>query len=286
MKSKGMQLVKLWFLIIFISYLTSCSNTRIIYTLAESFIQNEISFFINLKKDEKYLLSKQISKMLNWHRTTMLPSYSLYLTGISDMLSANRYSYSGINKVFMNGRSLIEDTITGLTPFASQFIIRHQTFENIEFMEKKMTMRRKELLAELSQSKDILYNQRLEKLITNFERFFDNLNDKQLVFLKKYARITLDDSKIRLFNRTQRQKVFIDFLKKQPSEKELTIYLNKLLLKGHIIINSNYKSFSEISIDRFSTLLVNMLMSSSKSQREKIISKLREYAADFDEVAG
>ena len=186
----------------------------------------------------------------------------------------------------MNGRSLIEDTITGLTPFASQFIIRHQTFENIEFMEKKMTMRRKELLAELSQSKDILYNQRLEKLITNFERFFDNLNDKQLVFLKKYARITLDDSKIRLFNRTQRQKVFIDFLKKQPSEKELTIYLNKLLLKGHMIINPNYKSFSEISIDRFSTLLVNMLMSSSKSQREKIISKLREYAADFDEVAG
>ena len=36
-----------------------------------------------------------------------------------------------------NGRFLIEETITGLTPYASRFLIRHQSVEAIKFIEKK-----------------------------------------------------------------------------------------------------------------------------------------------------
>ena len=85
-----------------------------------------------------------------------------------------------------------------------------------------------------------------------------------------YARETLNDSRVRLHNRTLRQKVFIKFLKTQPTEVELTNYLNKLLLEGHMITNPSYETFSEISVKKFHTLLVNMLAKSSIIQREQL----------------
>ena len=82
-----------------------------------------------------------------------------------------------------------------------------------------------------------------------------------------------------------RQKVFLEFLRTQPSEKELTNYLNKLLLAGHTIINPSYQTFSEISLDRFTVLLVEILQISSYEQREKLKEKLLSYAAEFNELS-
>ena len=116
--------------------------------------------------------------------------------------------------------------------------------------------------------------------------FFGNLNKSQLLLLESHSRVTLNESRIRLHNRTLRQKAFIMFLKTKPSEVDLTSYLNKLLLQGHLITNPSYGSFSEISLKKFHVLLLNMVVSSSIMQREKIISKLRGYAEDFKKVSG
>ena len=118
-----------------------------------------------------------------------------------------------------------------------------------------------------------------------FGRFFGDLNDSQLILLEAYARETLYDSITRLDNRTLRQKILIIFLRSQPTEAELTAYLNKLLLRGHLITNPAYEAFSEKSLKRFRQLLVNMLAISSTKQREKIVSKLRDYAEDFESIA-
>ena len=101
-----------------------------------------------------------------------------------------------------------------------------------------------------------------------------------------YTRETLIDARIRFHNRTLRQKAFIKFLKTQPTELELTNFLNKLLLRGHLITNPSYETFTKISVKKFHRLLVNMLVESSKVQREKIITKLINYAEDFKIVSG
>ena len=52
------------------------------------------------------------------------------------------------------------------------------------------------------------------------------------------------------------------------------------------MVNPPYKDFSESTTDRFRDLLVNMIAISSESQREAIISKLREYAEEFNTISG
>ena len=269
-----------------ISLLTTCSSTRFIYTFVDEFIKDEITYFLKLDEDEKVLLNKQVSEMVNWHRTSILPKYADYLNNIADKLENDEYSPNDINKLLDDGRFLIEETVIGLVPYASKFLINHQTSESIDYMEKRMLNRRQERIIELSKSEDILLKERLERLTSSFERFFGDLKDSQLTILETHARLTLNESRIRLHNRTLRQKVFIRFLRTQPTEVQLSNYLNTLLLKGYVITNPSYQAFSEDSLNRFQFLLVSLLATSNLTQRETIINKLRDYSKDFKTVSG
>ena len=273
------------FLFGLIFLIVACSSTRFIYTFVDEFIKDEVNYFLDLNDNEKVLLNQKVSEMVTWHRTAMLPKYSEFLYNIANNLEGDQYSAFKVQKFLENGRFLINETITGITPYVSQFLVQHQTVENIKFMENRMLSRRQERIINLSKTKDMLYEERLKRLISNFERFFGDLKDSQNKLLEVYARETLNDSRVRLHNRTLRQKVFIKFLKTKPTEVELTNYLNKLLLEGHMITNPSYETFTKISVKKFHTLLVNMLDKSSLIQRERIITKLRNYAKDFKRVS-
>ena len=272
-------------LLFFIILVTACSSTRLIYSFTDKFIKDEINYFLYLDEEEKLLMNQQVSEMINWHRTSMMPSYASYLDNIADALEVGQYDANKITIIIDEGRTLIEDTIVGLTPYASRFLIRIKNDEAIEFMKNKMLMRQQERIIKLSGAKEIRYEDRLDKLTSNFKRFFGDLTDAQIEILETHSHETLNDSRIRLHNRTLRQKAFVRFLKTQPNEEELNAYLNKLLIRGHEIINPNYQDFSEASLSRFKMLLINMLAISTDKQRNVMIGKLRSYAEEFNTIS-
>ena len=271
-------------LVVITILLTACSSTRFIYSFIDDFIQDEITYFLDLNEKEELLLSQQVSEMVNWHRTSMLPRYATYLINVADKIEKKEYESTDINKLLENARFLIEQTISGLIPYASKFLINYLTNEDIEFMEKRMLIRQQERITELSKSEDILYKERLKRLTLNFERFFGELNDSQKTLLETHTSQTLGESRVRLHNRTLRQKVFIRFLKTQPTETVLIAFTEKLLIRGHLITNPSYEDFSATSLKRFEILLVNMLSVSSEVQLKTIIDNLRAYASDFKAV--
>ena len=271
--------------VVFINLLTACSSTQFFYTFANKFIQDEVEYFIDLNDEDKVLLSQQISEMVSYHRTSILPSYAIYLDEIAKNLDEVQDEKVLVNTTLTKGRSLIEQTVLGLTPYASKFLIKYQTPEDIEFIKKKIKKRQEERLEEFLQSNETLYEDRVDRLTSNFERFFGTLNDEQVILLKAHAQATLGDAKTRFENRTMRQKIFIKFLQTEPKESELTAYLNKLLLRGHLLTNPSYEAFSEGSLMRFETLLVKMIANSSIDQRKVMIRKLRDYANDFKAVS-
>ena len=238
---------------------SGCSSTRFLYTFLEELVKDEISFFFDLDKEEQILMSQQVSDMVYWHRTSMLPKYANYLNDIADKMAIGKYDATDINYALINGRNLIEDTVTGLTPYASKFLIRHQTPKAIEYMEKKMSTRNQERLTELSETDDILFEERLKRLTSGFKRFTGYLTDAQVTLLREHASATLGESKIRLNIRTQREKIFLVFIRNQPSEVELTAHLNKLLLSNYAISNPVEQGFSKASLSRFQDLLIKIL---------------------------
>ena len=140
-----------------IAFLTTCSSTRFVYTFLDKFIEDEITFFLDLDEEDNNIMKKQVSEMADWHRSTMLPSYATYLSDIADKLEAKQYEVTYITKILENGRSLIEETVTGLTPYASKFLVKYQTVKAIEFMEKKCLYEDKNVLMN-SQNLKIYYS--------------------------------------------------------------------------------------------------------------------------------
>ena len=61
-----------------ITLVISCSSTRLIYTFVDKFIE-ESYYFLNLDVEEEILLRRQVQEMVEWHRTSMLPRYAVYL---------------------------------------------------------------------------------------------------------------------------------------------------------------------------------------------------------------
>ena len=106
-------------LLISINLLIACSSTRIIYTFVENFIQDEITYFLDLNEEEMALLNQQVSELVAWHRKSMLPMYSVYLNHIADRLEVNQYAVDDIEMILADGRSIIEKTVIGFTPYAS-----------------------------------------------------------------------------------------------------------------------------------------------------------------------
>ena len=96
------ELKNLLILIAFINLLVSCSSTRIVYSLAEEFFFNEINYYLNVDKNDKTFLDKQISEMIDWHRTSMLPMYSIYLTDMADRIFTGQYSTNDVKKFESN----------------------------------------------------------------------------------------------------------------------------------------------------------------------------------------
>ena len=119
-----------------ISLLTACSSTKFIYVFVDELIKDEVTYFLDLDDSEKVTLNQQVSDMVTWHRTMMLPRYAEFFNNIADKLDDEQYSASDINIFLKKGRFLIEETVNGIIPYASKFLIKHQSVENIKFMEK------------------------------------------------------------------------------------------------------------------------------------------------------
>ena len=50
-------------------------------------------------------------------------------------------------------------------------------------------------MEEFLQSNETLYEDRVDRLTSNFKRFFGTLNDEQVIHLKAHAQATLGDAK-------------------------------------------------------------------------------------------
>lgn len=268
-----------------ITILETCSSTRLVYNLFVEYIRSEIDYFLDLDKDDEFFVQQQISEMVIWHKTNMLTSYADYVTVIANKVKAREFRSNDIKKIMSKGRFLIQASVTGITPFAAKLLVWKQKDKEITHLEKKLELRQQKRLKELLKSEDTLFKDQLDRLTSNFERFFGSLSDAQVSLLKEYSLMTLDNRKIRLKNRTKQQKLFMKFVKTKPNESMLTAYMNKLLLLDNTVTDLDYVSFSKHSLDQFETLLVKIMAISTIAQQNSIVVKLEKYAKDFNSIA-
>ena len=123
--------------------------------------------------------------MISWHRKICYLNTLTHLNNVSDILELDQYKNAEIENTLATGRSLIEQTVIGFTPYASKFLVQHQTTDAINFMEKQMEK-------EATKNDKLNYQNLRINFIknvligwkTNFKRFLESLNSEQVILLE------------------------------------------------------------------------------------------------------
>ena len=230
-------------------------------------------------------LHEQISKLMKWHNTFMLPRYAAYFRIQANLIDKGLYGNVNIIQAINDGRILLEGTVSGATPYAAKILIRQTTVDKIEHLSKKMIERMEEQKQKLARPIDIRVEDRTQRIKKNLNRFLGDLNHVQNDLVEKYVKTTINDGNKRLINRTLRQKAFLTFLAAGPNEASLKIFVKKILLRSHEIVDPSYEDFSSNRIEQFAMLLAQILSASTEEQRRLTSRKLRSLAQDLEDLS-
>lgn len=265
--------------------MTACSSFKIIYNLAENFIKEETKFYLKFDEEDEYYLNAQINQMMEWHNITMLPRYAAYLRNQANQIDKEIYGKPVIIQAIEGGRVLMGDAVRGAAPFAARILVRQKATANLEHLRTKMNERIEEKKEKLADPRERRITNRTRRLIKNIGRFLGDFNQTQNNLIRNYSRSTIDDGHARLKNRDLRQRELLKFLVTKPNEIELEEFINKILLRSHEIVDPDYQKASKDSIDKFATVLTNILAASTPDQRRLAAKNLRNLAQDLMELA-
>jgi len=129
-------------LILIISFgISACSSFKLIYRLADDFIKQEVAYFLNLDEKGQTFLDHEVSELMAWHDSEMLPRYAVYLRHQADKLDNGEYGATEIADSMAEGLTLLEDTVVGAAQYVARVLVHHTCRKDIEHIRQKMAER-------------------------------------------------------------------------------------------------------------------------------------------------
>ncbi len=265
--------------------LVACSSFKFIYSLADGFIKSEVKYYLQIDAEGEHHLDKQIYEMMKWHNTFMLPRYAAYFQNQANQIDKGNFNYAYIIHAINDGRVLLEGTVGGAAPYAAKVLVQQTAADKVDHLRLRMIERSEEQKQNLARPIEIRIKERAHRIKKNIERFLGDLNQVQDDLIGRYAKNTINDGEKRLVNRNLRQKAFLEFLSRRPSEIALETFVIQILLRAHEIVDPGYKDFSNNRIEQFSMLLAKIFSASTEEQRHLTSKNLRSLAQDLNDLS-
>ncbi len=276
--------------------MAGCSSLSIFDALADGFIERQFTGYLDLDEDGTAFVGERITGLVAWHRQHMAPRYARYLRAQAVQLEAvqleavqpeagtfdQRHVTAAINRF----SELLGETVRGVTPVIAAVLVRHTGPAKLGYLKKQLAEKLAERQEDSQEPLADRLEERRERLVSNFERLFGELTEPQLALIDAYARRSLKDTVYRLENRRQRHAALIAFLGNKPSERDINLFFEKLILRSWEIVDPGYEQFAQAWFQRIEKLIVEVTARLTPAQRAAAVETLRAYADEFDQVAG
>lgn len=280
------RMIRNFALIMCLFVLAGCSSFKVAYTFADDLLEGRAEDYLDLNADDSDILDAQMSQMIAWHKTEMLPQYAQFFQEQSDIADQNAWTRAGVAQMFVEFRHLLDETLEGAAPYVAEVLVLHTSPEKIEYLEARMAENTAELKEEeLSESLEETIDEWVERRVSNFERFIGPLTDAQLAIVKLQAETAVDPQKRWLTNRTLRQKALVTFMRSEPSADEIAEFVHQILLHAHEIVDPEYKAETERRWALLEQLHYDILVTLTDEQRRELVFNLRSYASDMLELS-
>lgn len=254
------------------------------YNQADWLLPWYLDDYVSLNEQQDNLLKSQLQRSLDWHRQQQLPEYANFL----DWLAAS--SADGIDEVEINtiykdlrnfGDILVEALVPGLTQIVQAMDDRqlNEFFKNLE--ENNQSFK-----AKFIDTSDVVQREkRSEEKLDLIKQWVDSVSPEQKALVQKW-------SKTRILMGAEYYKSRQNWqgkLKQILLQRDKKIFLEKNLLtliKDRRKLRSedfNTKYHANENLDK--QLYLQLDRSLSSRQREYLVTRLRDIAHDFRDLA-
>lgn len=265
--------------------LSACSSVKLIYGFADTLVEQEAKFYLDLDGPDAALLERKVDDILLWHQSSMLPQYAGFLRTQAVIVESGAITREQVGATFAETRALLERTVRGITPHAATVLAGHTSAKKLDHLRKRIYERNAERKERTSQPRAQRLERRVERLEKNFSRFIGDLTSEQQKLIKRHATQTLKDSEIWVDHLQRRQRAFLSFLEDQPDAARIEPFIEKIMLRSYEVVQPEYRAFSEARGERFKGLLFDVLSRLTPDQRTEAANTLRSWANDFTDLS-
>lgn len=279
---RGLRVLTLLFSVLLLS---GCSGLSFVYGLAENAIAGEAEFHLDLDEEEAARVEAAIDDLLDWHSRVMLPRYANYLGQQAQIIDRSALTEEQVAASVTELRVILGELVTGAAPFTASVLVDHTSPRKVSHLQARMAERLEERREELAEPANERLENRVERIVENIERITGDLTETQIRAVLRYAEETAGANEAWLQNRGNRQRVFLEFLSQEPNKAQISLFIEKILLRPHELVDPEYKAISDARWNRFQILIYEIFSSLTQEQRATASETLREYAAELLELS-
>ena len=268
-----------------LSVVSACSSLKIAYGFADDALESRAEQYLDLDSDGEAKVEAEIARLLNWHRTVMLPRYAAFLNGVADVNDTGSWQRREIAQAFQGFKALLDETALGAAPFIANVLKDHTSPERVEYLRAQMAVYIREELAEEQASFEDRLTEQVDRRVRNFERFVGPLRDEQIDIIRRHTAPALTDRNLWLRHLDRRHQALADYLQSDPETIALTTFVHTWTTRGYDIVDPEYAKISEARWNKLEELHEDMLSSLDGEQRAALSLSLRSYAADMMDLA-
>ena len=277
---------KLATVIIIALSLTAC-GTRLVYHHLDWLIPWYVSDYISLDRDQKNMLEKRLSILLDWHCRTQLPAYAVTLPALGrdladsadpvDLATLQAY-YTRILALWQELLQQISPDITDILSLASDDQIS-ELFDNLA--EQNQTFRKKYV----DLPPDELIQHRQQRMVKRLKYWLSDLNPEQKQAILDWSMKLTPIADQWVQNREMIQAEARRLLDRRGSNPGFRSGMQALIMHPENMRSAEYQRKIDINTGITLKLLEQLDQMLTEDQRSHLLDRIESLAGDFDTLS-
>jgi len=258
--------------------LTSCSLATLAYNNAPSLIGFALSDYVELNEQQEVVVKARLTQLIAWHRKSELPQLLRLLNEARDR-AGTQPSLGEMRDFYARSQARFDRSVEQVLPDMAE-LLRQLAPSQIARLEEKLAKDNRKVVEEAAKPLTSRQAKRMERVRERFEDWFGPLSAGQSAYLQSHIADMGPLDEMRLADRKDWQREFIDAIKLKPDTAQLLAELRILILTPEKRRDPVYEAELTRRHEEMMSITTWMLAGATPAQRANVRKKISGYAED------
>ncbi|AOY88472.1 DUF3549 domain-containing protein [Marinobacter salinus] len=271
-------------LLISAALLSACSSTKMAYRYADWGIVWWVEDYVTLTGAQKQQLNTDIDQLRQWHCSTELPRYQVWLTGLESDIRQGNLDQAALAYHQDQLFDFFDPLLTRVPPIAANLLASlsdPQVRELAENMEQNQEELENKFLAD---DPDATATARAERTQERVERWLGDLNANQKAIVNTWSSQRGRQTEIWLEGRRNWQLALLDTLQRRD-EAGFSGEVERLITESERFRGEEYQAMMAESQSAINTLIRDLVQASDSVHLTHLSGRAAELNDDFESLA-